>query len=157
VRHLPLVLPLALLAACGSRGTVASGVTKAAYLKQAESVCSKANVERRALKTPTSITELGPYVTKVVALADSTTKAIDALDAPKADLADLQAKVLTPLNARLVEAHAYAAKVATAQKKDDQLALVTLLGSPPSVPKEVLTWMRSFGFVECVKVADTSG
>jgi hypothetical protein len=157
VRHLLLVLPITLVVGCGGGGTSATGVTKAAYLKQAEAICAKAVVDRKALKPPTSITELSPYVTKVVALADTTTKAIGALEPPKADKADLQAKVLAPLNTRLVEAHAYAAKVATAQKKNDQLALVTLLGSPPTVPKEALTWMRSFGFVECVKAADTSG
>ena len=158
MKRLALLLPLALAVGCGGGTTPPpGGVSKAAYLGQAEAICAKANADQKALKTPSAIGELAPYVAKVVALADSATQAVDALEPPRADRADVQAKVLQPLKAQLVEGHTYAAKVAVAAQKGDQKALVSLLSNPPTGSKADLRWMRSYGFVECVKSADTSG
>ncbi len=158
MKHLALVLPVALAVGCGG-GTPAApvGVSKATYLTRAEAICAKANADQKALKTPSAIGELAPYVAKVVALADTATQAVGALEPPRADRADVQAKVLEPLKAQLVEGHAYATKVAAASRTGDQKALVSLLSNPPTGSKADLRWMRSYGFVECVKAADTSG
>lgn len=151
------LLVLVLVAACSSGSAkVASGVSKADYLKKAEAVCAKANKEQNALKTPTEVKALAPYVSKVVAIADEASAGISALEAPKADKEEIDAKVLAPLKAQLVLGHDYADKVAAAAKADDQGALVQLLTHPPTDTKADLVWMKRYGFKECVDAADTS-
>ena len=151
-----IVLPLVLVAACSGKSSTSGGVSKADYLRQAEAICTKSAADQKALKTPTAVADLAPYVAKVVALADTTALAVDALEPPKADKSDLESKLLTPLKAELVEAHTYSAKVAAAQKRHDEAALVELLSKRPAMPPAVLTWMRSYGFSSCVTLLDTS-
>lgn len=153
MKRLALVLPLVLVVACG--GGTSGGLPKADYLKQAEVICTKANADQKAVKTPTAVTDLAPYVAKILALADSATKAIDALQPPKADRANLDAKVLRPLKGQLAAGHVYSDQVAAAAKKNDQAALIKLLSNPPAGSKADLAWMRSYGFVACVSSADT--
>ena len=153
MRRLALVLPVVMVVACG--GGTSGGLSKADYLKQAEAICANANDDQKAVKTPTAVTDLAPYVAKILALADSATKAIGALEPPKTDKADLDAKVLTPLKGQLAAGHVYSDQVAAAAAKNDQAALIKLLSSPPSGSKADLAWMRSYGFVECVNSADT--
>lgn len=157
--NLGLVLvPLALLTACsgGGTATASGGVSKADYLSRAEAICTRANAEQANLTTPTAVSELAPYVRRVVALADQATRQIADLEAPKADRSAIESKVLRPLAGQLVERHAYADKVSAAAKAGDQTALVTLLGSPPTGSRADLAWMKGYGFVACVKAADTS-
>jgi hypothetical protein len=157
VKRLALLLPLALVAGCGGSTTAASGgASKADFVRQAEAICAKANADQKALKTPTELHALAPYVAKVVAIADTATTGLLALEAPRADKAELEAKVLGPLKGQLITGHDYADKVAAASKSSDQKALITLLGSPPTETKADLPWMKDYGFTECVKAADTS-
>lgn len=153
------VAVLLLVAACGggSGGAVATGVSKADYLKAAEVICTKTNTEQKALKTPTAVEELAPYVARIVAIADEATTSLQALTPPSGDVAALTQKVFTPLREQLVAGHAYADQVAVAAKAKDNKALVTLLSNPPTKTKADLRWMKDYGFKECVDAADTSG
>ena len=152
------ILVLLLVTACGGGGggSVASGgPSKADYLKAAEQVCTKANAEQDALKTPTSAKELAPYVAKVVDIATRATAKLEAIEAPKADKAALKAKVFGPLDAQLTIAHQYSKDVDAATAKNDNLALIKLFSNPPTQTKADLRWMQGYGFDECVKAADT--
>ena len=150
---------LLLLTACSSGSTAppVGGVSKADYVKQAEAVCAVANKDQNALVTPTSVDGLAPYVSRIVAIAEKATTELKAIEAPKADQADLQEKVLGPLSAQLVVGQAYADKVAAAAKTKDNAALVQLLTNAPTQTKADLRWMKGYGFKECVEAADTSG
>ncbi|MCW2601163.1 MAG: hypothetical protein JWM02_2992 [Frankiales bacterium] len=160
MKRLAFLLPLALVAACtgsNSSGSAASaGVSKADYLKQAEAVCAKAYADRSALKVPTAIPALASYVAQVVTLADSAVTALAAVQPPTTDKAELESKVLNPLRTQVREARTYSGRVAAAAKKNDQVALVKLLSNAPLGSKANLRWMKNYGFVECVKAADTS-
>lgn len=156
MKRLALLLPIALVASCSGSSSSASGVSKPDYIKQAEVICAKANVDQKALEKPTAFEALGPYVAKVVAIANTATSALAALEAPKADSKELDVKVLQPLKQQLVTAHEYSDKVARATKDNDQIALVKLLSSPPTDTKADLRWMKGYGFKECVEAADTS-
>ena len=150
------LLVLALLAGCSSGGggdEVTGGVTRADYLKAAETICAAANDEQDALKTPTDVKDLAGYVAKVVDIADRATRQLEALPAPKNDEADLKAKVFDRLDAQLVVAKDYSAQVEAA--KDDNVALAKLFVDPPTETKADLFWMRDYGFDECVEAADT--
>lgn len=149
------LLPLVLVAGCG--GGEDATTAKATYLKQAESICAKAVVDRKALKTPLSIPEFAPFVASVVAIADDTTTKLLALSAPGKDKKELDAKLLNPLKEQLARGHMYATQVATASRAKDQAALTRLLGNPPTDTKVDLRWMKRYGFSKCVEAADTSG
>lgn len=147
-----LVLPL-LLAGCG--GDDGKGA-KAAYVKQAESICATANAEQKALSTPTAVAQLAPYVAKVVAIADRATTALRALEPPAKDAKDLDAKVINPLKEQVAVGKRYAAQVAAADKAKNQPALLRLLGNPPNETKADLRWMKGYGFSACIDAADTT-
>ena len=152
------ILVVLLLTACGSGGgggTGSGGVTKADYVKAAEKVCAKANAEQDALKTPTSAKELAPYVAKVVDIASRATSDLEALEAPKADVADLKAKVFDPLDTQLEVAHQYSKDVDAATAKNDNIALIKLFSNPPTQTKADLRWMEGYGFDACVDAANT--
>lgn len=150
---------LLLVTACSGGGSsvAAGGVSKADYLAKAEAICATANKDQAALTTPTAVDGLAPYVSRIVAIADKATAGISALEAPKADKDELEARVLAPLRAQLVVGHSYSDKVAAAAKDKDNAALIALLGNPPTQTKADLRWMKKYGFKECVESADTSG
>ncbi len=157
MKHPLLLVPVLLLTACGGGSADVGSISKADYLAQAEVICKKANTEQDALTTPTSIDALAPYVSRIVAIADEATTSLQKLEVPKADAAELQQKVLTPLQGQLSAGHAYADEVTKASKAGDNTGLVTLLSNPPTKTTADLPWMKDYGFDECVKAADTSG
>lgn len=147
-----LALPV-LLAACGGDD---GKEARAAFVKQAESICANANTEQKALSTPTAVAQLSPYVAKVVAIADRATTALLALEPPDKDAKDLEAKLLNPLKEQVAVGKAYAAKVAAADRAKNQAELIRLLGNPPTETKADLRWMKSYGFKACIDAADTT-
>lgn len=149
------VLPLVAVVACGG-GSSGSGASKAEYVKAAEAICLRANADQKNLKTPTSASELSPYVDAIVRIADESTKALRALHPPEGDKQALDQHVFTPLSGQLAKLRDYADKVRKASKDHDQIALVKLLSDPPNKTAADLDWMRSYGFKECVDAADTS-
>ncbi len=142
-----------LLASCGGDD---GKEQKADFLKQAESICAKANAEQKALTTPTAVAQLAPYVAKVVAIADRASTALLALDLPEKDGKALEEKVITPLQEQVVVGRNYAAQVAAADKAKDQAKLIRLLGNPPTQTKADLRFMKSYGFKACLDAADTT-
>ena len=156
------VLPLALVVACGGGSSAgaankADKADKAAYLKKAEAICATANADTKNLKTPQAAADLAPYVAKVVGFADTATASINALTLPPRDAADLRTKVLDPLKTQLAQAHEYAAQVAAANRAKDDAALTRLTLQAPTGSKADLTWMRHYGFSECVDAANVGG
>jgi hypothetical protein len=143
------------LQGCGPAASTSE--PRAAFLKQAEAVCAQANADQKALTTPTGVADLPGYVAQVVAIADRAATQLAALPIPAADRSELQKRVIGPLREQLAIGHRYADQVAAAARAHDQVALLKLLGSPPSDTKADLRWMKHYGFDACVKAADTSG
>jgi hypothetical protein len=156
VKRAALLLPLVLVTACGG-GTAKESAAKKNYLAKAEAICAKANADTAALQTPQAAGDLAPYVAKVLAVADTASTAVDSLTPPPADAAELRKRVVNPLKSQLAEAHAYAAKVAAADKTKDEAALTQLTLNAPTGSKADLRWMRKYGFSACVDAANVGG
>ncbi|HUR51832.1 MAG TPA: hypothetical protein VMZ11_06900 [Mycobacteriales bacterium] len=154
MRPLTLVLPVLLLAACGGGG---SGLAKSDYVAKAEAVCKDANTQANALSPPSTPAGFQDLVEKTVRIFETATDKLEALDPPKDDKAELQKKVIEPLDKQVVEAKKFLADVKAAVKKNDQKELGRLLQNPPTQAKADLDWMRSYGFKECVEAAKTDG
>lgn len=157
MKHVAVVLPLLVLAtACGGSSAPKADVeARKAYIAAAEVICAKANADKKLLKTPAATSELSPYVSGLVAIADEAGKGINALTPPAADKAELTSKVLDPFASKLAEGHTYADKVAAASKANDEAALTQLtLNSPKGVSASSLSWMKDYGFKECVAVLE---
>jgi hypothetical protein len=152
-----IVLPLVAVAACSGSSSSDVAAKRADFIRQAEAVCQQANADQKALTTPTSAKQLSPYVDAVVKIADRSTTALLKLSPPKEDQKQLEQHVFTPLHEQLTTARDYADKVRAAAKANDQIELVKLLSDPPNKTTADLTWMRKYGFKECVAAADTSG
>jgi len=146
-----LVLPLLLLAACGG----SDGLSKSDYVAKAEALCKKANDDIDALTTPSDLTDIAPFLDKLIATADQTTDELVALDAPKDDKADLDKKFLQPLRKQVEQGRTWAADIKTAAAAQDQAKIGQLLGNAPTMEEADLTWMKDYGFTECVETAET--
>jgi hypothetical protein len=155
VRVALVVLSLLAAPAC-SGGSSSDVATKTDYLLKAEAICTQANSDQKALKTPTSAAELSPYVDAIVRIADESTTALLKVTPPSKDKADLDKHVFGPLHGQLTTLRVYADKVRAASKSKDQIALVKLLSDPPNKTAADLDWMRRYGFRACVDAADTS-
>ena len=156
MKHTLVVLPLLAVAACSGSSSSDAEAVKTDYILEAEDICSKAIADQKALKSPTSATELSPYVDAIVRIADESTTSLQKLKPPSADKAALAEHVFDPLHGQLVKLRDYADKVRAASKSNDQVALVKLLSDPPNKTAADLDWMRRYGFRQCVDAADTS-
>jgi len=154
-RTLLALLPLAVLAACGGGDAdgVGGGLSKAEYVSQSEAICKKANADVKAIPFPP--TDFAAYVGQLVTLAEGVRDQITALDAPDADQADITSKVLDPIDAQIREGRAYQQQLADAVASKDTAKLQRLVADPPIQTKADIDWMESYGFKECVEVADT--
>jgi hypothetical protein len=146
-------LSLVLVAACA--GGNDSGVTKSAFVDKAEAVCAKANHEFGALTTPSDTAGVLTYVQNLVQIAERATLDLGKVEVPSADRAQVEQKMLVPLREQVSEGRDYVAEVRTALQKGDQAALAKLVSDPPTPAEADLAWMRSYGFEECVTMADT--
>ena len=157
MKSLALIVPLLVLTACsGGGGGGDDAATKKAYLVKAEAVCSQANAAQKAVTSPTSAAEFAPYVAKLVAVAQGATNGLVALTAPNKDKAELQSKVLDPLQAQVRDAERFSADLDAATKSNDQAAVIRLASNPPTKTRADLAFMRSYGFTACVAAADTA-
>jgi hypothetical protein len=160
VKRTVLVLPVLLVAACGGgggKGGSTEAADKAAYLKKTEPICAAANAARKALKAPTGVSDLVPYATMVVDLSEKVTKEFAAVTPPKADQKDIQAKVVGPLQKEVAGGKDFITKLEAAKAANDLKAISDLLADPPTKTLADLTYMKSYGFVDCVVAADTDG
>jgi hypothetical protein len=159
MKRLAVLLPVLLLAtACNGSDDdqVAQGLSKAAYLSQAEAICATANTDIKALQRPTSIAAVPGFVEKTLQIAEVATGKIKGLEPPAADKAQIKAKVLDPLDGQVTAGRALLEQVRTAVKNNDTAAIGRLIQNPPTGSKADLAWMRSYGFKACVEAADTS-
>lgn len=155
-----LVLPVLVLAsACGGSDDepAASGPTRASYLTQVEAICKTANDAIDGLKPPTSPAELVTLADTTVSTAARATEDFAAVQPPADDRADVEAKVVVPLRAQVAEGKAFVVKLKAAVASNDSKALNALAANPPTTTEADLEWMRGYGFVECVKAAETDG
>ena len=151
-----LVLPLLLLATgCSGGGDEGDG-GKAAYVAEAEAVCKKANDAQQAATLPASPEAIPAYVRQIVTIAGDASTGLSALEPPEDDAAELDEKFLGPLREQVEAGEAYATKVEQTAAAGDQAAVLALLGSAPLETRADLAFLESYGFVECVKAADTS-
>jgi hypothetical protein len=146
---------LLLLSACGGGDDDAgSGLSKAEYLTKAEAICKQAAVEVKAEPFPSTPKAFPGYAAKLIEVAERVRAEVAALDPPEADEKDLSTKVLEPLDKKLQEGRVYQKALQTAVDKNDTKRLGELVGGPATKTKPDLAWMRSYGFKECVEVAD---
>jgi hypothetical protein len=147
---------LLLVAACGG-GSSDNGNPKADYLSTAEAICAKANTEIAAAKknTPAGITEVPPYVHKLVDLAKQTLEDLSLLTPPSEDAVEVKAKLLDPLGQQLADGQSFAAKVDAAAAAKDSATLTQLVFNPPTKTRVDIAWMKTYGFKNCVTAADT--
>ena len=150
-----LVLPLLLLTACSGGGDEGDG-GKAAYLAEAEAVCTKANDAQAAATVPAAPDAIPAYVRQVVTIAGDASAELDALEAPQADEAELEEKFLAPLREQVGLGEAYATKVEQTAAQGVDAAVLGLLGSAPLETKADLAFLEEYGFTACVAAADTS-
>ena len=151
-----LLLPALLLAAgCSSGGDKAD--PKADYLAKVEPICAKANAEKRTLRdqAPTSLEAIAPYADRVLATAREVTRELEAQQPPEADRAALEREVFAPLRSQLADAEKYAAEIKAAAAAQNTARVFELAGQAPTKTRANIEFMRSYGFAECAKAADT--
>ena len=124
------------------------------FVDAAEQVCTDANAEVTAIPAPTSVDTVAPYAEQVVAVLQRTVDEVAALEPPEEDQAELQEKVLGPLESDVGVAEQYAADVTAAAEANDQAGLLRLVQELPQTSADV-EFMREYGLVECAKAADT--
>jgi hypothetical protein len=152
-----LVLPLlVLLAGCSGGGGAVAVKAKADYLERAEAVCATANTAQQQLGLPASAAAVPAYVRRVVAVASTASRDLDALTPPAADRRELEAKLLAPLREQVGKGEVFAAQVDATARQGDDAAVLRLLGTAPLQTTADLDWMRSYGFSACVDAVDTS-
>ena len=152
-RALVLVSVLLLAAACGG----GDDDPKAAYIEKAESSCSEANERLAELnkQRPSDVGALPAYVHSLVDIAKQTLEEISELTPPAADADDVESKLIAPLRAQLRNAETFATEIDVAAAKKDNAKLFALVSNPPTKTQVDIAWMKTYGFKDCVKAADT--
>lgn len=127
---------------------------KAAYVKEAQAICTRANEARKAAGTPGSATEIPGFVRKVVTIASDASAELNALEPPEQDAAELDEKLLAPLREQVGRGQAFAKQVEEAGAKKDTAGVLKLLGSAPLDTTADLEFARSYGLTACADAAD---
>ena len=160
-----LVLPAFVLAlsACGGGGDDAAsatsaapaatgGLAKADYVTQAEAVCTRANTELAAQKTPTDLSQVDAYIDNGLTLAQKVSDDLAALPAPAADAADLKAKLTDPLAAKVTALRTFASQYREAAASSDPATAVGKIAAP-TLPKPDSAYLTGYGFSACAQLA----
>lgn len=152
-----LLLPLLVLAtACSGGGTDPAAAEKAAFVKKAEAICTKANQARADVSITSEPDAIPVAVRKLVTIASDASAELNALELPEADAAELDAKLLAPLREQVGRGQAYATQVEETAAKGDQAAVLALLGKAPLDSGADLEFVEDYGLPACAKAADTS-
>jgi hypothetical protein len=148
---------LMLVAACGGGSGGKAASAKSTYLAAAEAICAGVNTKVTAAKKeqPTAIADIPPYVHRILLLGHSTYDELSKLAPPPADAAAIKAKIISPLATQLAAGDAFAAAVDAAAAKKDTAKLTSLVFNPPTKTSVDLAWMKTYGFTECLKAANT--
>jgi hypothetical protein len=148
---------LMLVAACGGGSGDKAASAKSTYLAAAEAICAGVNTKVTAAKKeqPTAIADIPPYVHRILLLGHSTYDELSKLTPPPADAAEIKAKIISPLATQLAAGDAFAAAVDAAAAKKDTAKLTSLVFNPPTKTSVDLAWMKTYGFSECLKAANT--
>jgi hypothetical protein len=153
VRRALVMLVVLLTPACSIRGE--SGADeRQGYLRQAEAICTRANEAQAAEQTPTDAQSIAAYVRRLVTIAGDAGAELAALEPPEADAAELDAKLVRPLQEQLQLARDYASTVEQTAAGGDAAAVLTLLGSAPTQVKVDLAYLREYGFTACLDAVD---
>lgn len=152
-RRVQLLALTASLATAGCGG--GSDDAKSAYVEQATAVCERAQADLDAQQRPTSATDLAPFVTELVAVAERSSTELRALAPPEDDRAEIETKVLDPLDAQIEEGRAFAEQVEAAGK--DTAALTRLLGQRPGAGDIDVEFLRSYGLETCADALNITG
>lgn len=145
LRPLLLVPALVLsLAGCGGGEEVDP---KGAYVAQANEVCEQAKDDFASLARPTTPEGFGPFADSTVEIIDEAQQGLAALTPPEPDRVELEARVLDPFEALVVEARAFAEQVKAAGS--DQNVLLPLLSARPTTGDIDLDYLRSYGLQPC--------
>jgi len=151
---------LLLVAACGGGSSGSkTGSDKADYLAKAEAVCMTSNADLETAKKtlPPDSAAIPAYVHKLVDIARKDVTDLSALTPPQADAADIEAKVIAPLKAQLADGDAFATSVDAAAAAKNNAKLTDLILHPPTKTRVDVAFMKSYGYKQCVKAADTGG
>lgn len=157
MRRLLLVLPAIALSLGGCTGGDDGGSLedrRAAYLDRAEGICQEANEAVEAETQPTEISAVPAFVDRLLGIARDTVAEVRALEPPEEDRDEIRSKVLDPLEVDLAAGDAYAAEIRAAAEANDSAALLRLIQEVPETTVD-LEYMREYGFVECVELADS--
>lgn len=129
-----------------------SGLSKAAFIAQADAICKKANTQVNAIPQPKTPAELQPALAASVKIADSTTTRLEQLVAAQPDADRLKQIFTGPLRQQVTTLQDFLPKVVAAAKKGPQ----GLMGlQPPSLPKADLPALKQYGFTTCTTTAQT--
>ncbi|MCW2777818.1 MAG: hypothetical protein JWN17_1543 [Frankiales bacterium] len=157
MKRVLLLLPLLVLpTACSGGGDDPAKAQKAAFVKQAEAICTKANAARKDVSITSAPDAIPVAVRRLVTIASDASAELNALEPPEKDAAELDSKFLAPLRAQVQLGQAYAKRVEETAAKGDQAAVLKLLGSAPLKSDADLAFVKDYGMPQCAKAADTS-
>ncbi len=153
-----LLLPLLVLPAACSGGSADDPAVaqKAAFVKEAEAICTRANTARSKVSITSDANAIPVAVRMLVTIASDASAELNALEPPEADAAELDAKLLAPLRAQVGKGQAYARQVEETAAKGDQAAVLALLGKAPLSSDADLGFVKDYGLPACAKAADFS-
>lgn len=145
-----LVSSVLLLAACGGGED-----EKAAYVDSASAVCSNAAQEFEGLTVPTTPEGFAPYAEQLVGILEDAHHELAALTPPEDDRAELEEKVLTPLEDLVGEGNDYVDQVRDAGT--DQAKLLALLSERPTAAEIDVDFLRDYGLTSCAEAVEQAG
>ncbi|MDP9101283.1 MAG: hypothetical protein M3N21_03945 [Actinomycetota bacterium] len=143
-----------MMAACSSGGTSADDAARASFVVRAEALCTKANIDLKALHAPQAAAEIPSYVHAVATLGAGTARALAGLTLPPKDATALHAKFLDPLLRQSDDGIRFDLQIQKAGT--DQAKVTSLLAQAPTATRADLAFLRSYGFHACVAAANTA-
>jgi hypothetical protein len=133
---------LLLAAGCGASGRL----SKEDYAKRADAICSKYNRKIQALGTPKSLSEIGGFADKALALTRKGNAELRDLKAPKSE--EETAKEWTAQNELVARA---VADLRDAAKKNDRAGIQTALDEATSANRTANGLARRLGLGVCAQ------